>query len=895
MAFQLPDVPSGARYFRCAFQVNPHGYAEKFRGTPNTMGPDEYSRAMIDEAERLGIDVLAITDHNSVADVQRFADEARSAKITIFPGFEVASKETGIHVLCLFEPGTSLERLSRVLGELGVHNTTPSADLCEKGFSEILKIIDNHGGLTIAAHVTESKGLLYNLQGKARVRSWQDPRLLAVQLPADVASSPADKRPILENKNPEYRRDTAPEPDLAVAVVNAKDVTSPADLGDDRASCWVKMTKPSIEGLRQAFLDPRSRIRLYGEPPAEPLPRLLALSWQTEGFLKECKIRFNENLNVLVGGRGAGKSAVVESLRAVLGIEPLTDEAKKSHQGIVKEVLRSGTKISLWVTTGGQSPQTYLVERVLPDPPTVRGEDGKVLPLKPRDVLPVQVLGQHEISELASDKAELTRLLERFVEPERELPAKKAGLRRDLEKSREKLVSVEKDLKTARETLERLPAIKENLRRFENAGLEEKLKEQTLLLTEERVLKAAVKQIDGLESKLDETVELLPLDVADFASAKVKNLPGFPLLAPAESALAKLSAAATAGLAAVRKDVEAARTELAAVDSAWRGRKKTIDAEYQKILRELQRDRIDGSEFMHLRKEVETLQPTETKLVELTGERERLLEERRTLLADWTDVLQKEHQQREKAAKRFRKELARVRATVRFGGDRRPLIGLLKERFERIEGGIKALVDAEELSLTLLAASVRAGKQDLIDKFKITDKAAERLASGGSELAMLIEELDLPCTTTIEFNPSMDATTPEWKVLDQLSKGQKASAVLQLLLLGGDGPVATPLLVDQPEDDLDNRFVTDGIVPTLRREKMRRQFLFATHNANIPVLGDAELIVGLEATGEAGQGRCSARVDRMGSIDVETVRELVGELLEGGKRAFELRRKKYRF
>ncbi len=349
------------------------------------------------------------------------------------------------------------------------------------------------------------------------------------------------------------------------------------------------------------------------------------------------------------------------------------------------------------------------------------------------------------------------------------------------------------------------------------------------------------------------------------------------------------------GFVEAKSEVAISRTAFDSIRAAWMGRKQTIDREYQKILRDLQRDRVDGSEFMHLRKEVEALQPLEANVLKFTSERERLLEERRTLLANWGDVLQREHQQREKAAKRIRKELSRVRATVRFGGDRRPLIRLLKERFDRIEVGIKALNEVDDLSLGLLAASIRAGKQDLIDKFKISDKAAERLASGANELAMVVEELELPCTTTIEFNASMDAATPEWKALDQLSKGQKASAVLLLLLLGGDGHVATPLLVDQPEDDLDNRFVTDGIVPTLRREKMRRQFLFATHNANIPVLGDAELIVGLEATGEAGQGRCSAREDRMGSIDVETVRELVGELLEGGRRAFDLRRKKYRF
>ena len=112
-----------------------------------------------------------------------------------------------------------------------------------------------------------------------------------------------------------------------------------------------------------------------------------------------------------------------------------------------------------------------------------------------------------------------------------------------------------------------------------------------------------------------------------------------------------------------------------------------------------------------------------------------------------------------------------------------------------------------------------------------------------------------------------------------------------LLLLESDAP----LIVDQPEDDLDNRFITDGVVPTMRREKQLRQFLFSTHNANIPVLGDAELIIGL--TTDVQDNTVHGRTDPafMGAIDTGPVRELVEEILEGGKTAFEMRRLKYGF
>ena len=156
---------------------------------------------------------------------------------------------------------------------------------------------------------------------------------------------------------------------------------------------------------------------------------------------------------------------------------------------------------------------------------------------------------------------------------------------------------------------------------------------------------------------------------------------------------------------------------------------------------------------------------------------------------------------------------------------------------------------------------------------------------------MQIEELDLQSTTRIELNVAAPGETESWQGLDRLSTGQKATAVLLLLLLDSDAP----LVVDQPEDDLDNRFITDGIVPRMREGKRRRQFVFATHNANIPVLGDAELIVGLSAAGEAGHGSATMAPEQMGSIDAGPVRKLVEELLEGGEEAFERRRRKYGF
>ena len=156
---------------------------------------------------------------------------------------------------------------------------------------------------------------------------------------------------------------------------------------------------------------------------------------------------------------------------------------------------------------------------------------------------------------------------------------------------------------------------------------------------------------------------------------------------------------------------------------------------------------------------------------------------------------------------------------------------------------------------------------------------------------MVLEELELPSTTEICLNTAPSGDPPVWQAMDSLSTGQKATSLLLLLLLDSDAP----LVIDQPEDDLDNRFITESVVPAMRKAKRQRQFIFSTHNANIPVLGDAELILGLTPSGEAGYGRAEIKPEHKGSIDSGTVREFVEEILEGGQEAFEIRRLKYGF
>jgi len=179
----------------------------------------------------------------------------------------------------------------------------------------VLAKVQEQGGIGMAAHATGKKGLFKALSGQARVRAWQCPDLLAVQIPGSISQLPEDIRQILEDRNPDYRRSFPASDRQAVAAVNAKDVTKPDDLDHDSATCWIKMSEEvTIEGLRQAFLDPDSRIRLNSDPAPEEHSELVALAWEGGGFLDGAAIHLSQDLDVMIGGRGTGKSTGREGL-----------------------------------------------------------------------------------------------------------------------------------------------------------------------------------------------------------------------------------------------------------------------------------------------------------------------------------------------------------------------------------------------------------------------------------------------------------------------------------------------------------------------------------------------------------------------------------------------------
>ena len=880
-------LPRGARFYKCALQVNPYEYLKRHSKPTSYSDEDSYNKAIIKGCKEKNVEVISITDHYNVKSGNSLRKAAVKAGLHVFPGFEAVTKE-GVHFLCIFDPDRSVEELERFIGDCGIHDQSIDSPTGDYDARELLeRSRQKWNGVCIGAHVASDGGLLRTLKGQSRMNVWKYDHFMACSLPGPASDAPEEIRPILENKNMEHKRNRP------VAILNAQDVNSPGDLDKPGVCCWIKMSEISIEGLRQAFLDPASRIRLVSDPVPEEHVELVAISWQG-GFLDEQAINFNENLNVLIGGRGSGKSTIVESLRYVLDLNPLGEEAYKMHEGIVRQVLRNGTKISLLVRSYRPAKQEYLIERTIPNQPVVRDLHGQVLDVTPQDILSnVEVYGQHEISELARSKEKLTRLLERFVEKDIELIRHKEELKRELAKSRTRIMEVRSEISATEERIARLPVLEETLRHFQELGLEDKLREQSLLVREERIFKTVPERLAVFRDLLMQLQKEIPLDRTFLSSKAVEELPNRNILKEIDIVFETLSPDLETVAGQLKKAIDQADNMIDSIRQRWLEKYQQAQSAYEKILRDLQKSSIDGEEFIKLRRQIEGLRPLKERLNTLKRDIIELQKQRRNLMVEWEDAKSEEFRQLEKAAKKVNRQLpGRVRVQVNLAGNREPLFELLKDNIGgRLSETIEALRRCDELSLAELSHSISTGKDTVNKKFGIPPSQADRLAGAKLDVIMQIEEIDLPSTTDIELNIAAEGQQEIWKLLDDLSTGQKATAVLLLLLLESDAPV----IVDQPEDDLDNRFVTEGVVPKIREEKRKRQFIFSTHNANIPVLGDAELIIGLIPSGEAGKGYAQIPMSCMGSIDTQSVKGLVEEILEGGKEAFEMRRLKYGF
>ncbi|ANE55100.1 TrlF family AAA-like ATPase [Methylomonas sp. DH-1] len=876
-----------AQFFKCALQVNPAGYI-KYRGAQQTLSEDEYNQQLLTAALEAGVKLVGLADHGSVDGVDKLRSLFAQNDIVVLPGFEIASSEK-IHFVCLFDENSLTDQLKMHLGALGIDIMNPASPV-QKSAIEIVNYVNDKNGFIFAAHSTNDDGVL-----KRRMNHvWGHKGLLAAQIPGSVDDLKGVEddfyRKAFLNKDVNYQRERE------MAAINAADVVKPEDIKDPSASCLIKMTKPCFASFKQAFLDAGSRVRLNSDKPenfASALERVRFVG----GYLDGVDIELSEHLNAVIGGRGTGKSTLLECIRFALDLEPFGKEAKSKHDAILKNNLgKESGSVELTIRSAAMHGRKFVVSRKWGNQPFVVDDQDKVTPYKPIDILPgIELYGQNEIYEMTRDSLSRNRLIERFLEGDHanfdttidQVLTKLQENRQAISRATQQKIELEADV-------ERLPKLQDQASQFKSLGLDEKLKIIPTLEKEKQLSERVTEEIARVDQAIITLKDSLP-DTAFLSDTAVDGLPHADLLKQQRDLLEQLTnhltaalaqfdefaSTTTAGLLPLQQQLQAAITgEEQLLESAF----KEIPASQGKTGRQI------GAEYQTLLKQIEQIRPKQTALQNRQAQIDELYAQRRSYLLELNQKTSERSSAMQKSVKRLNKKLEqKVHLALRSEGNRQVLVSFIEScKLDGVGAKRLAWILEGNFSPAHLAATIRNGDLTSLQfDFGATPAVAQALCRMTESQLLNMEELLIPDTMAIELNVTHGGREANFRPIDELSTGQQCTAVLHLLLLDNQDP----LILDQPEDNLDNAFIAERIVSELRRAKLSRQFLFATHNANIPVFGDAEWIGVLSVDDNKGR----IMPEQQGAIDVPAIQQLAAEILEGGKSAFNQRREKYGF
>ena len=904
---QILTLSNGARFYRA--DLHNHTPADPgFHCLDHNLSTEEEKKAFAREYVRFahetqGLDIIGITDHNETGWI-RYVQEAAAAegnKLIVLPGVELGANEgkRQVHFLALFDPGTDSTTIDHFVSSLGLlpderfdpYSLTPR--LTDMNCRDLTARIMKRSGLPIAAHAVRKNGLLHELEGEGRVIAYEDKNLLAIEIPETRNRlSKFAKRLVLGEADYYGNK--------AVACLNSSDGRGLGKVnGKDRLSIGdratrIKLSQVSIDALKHALIDFDSRIRLDGEHTEAAYPRLIGLAID-HGFLNPTDtlhsdpflIHFNQNLNAIIGGRGAGKSTLLEAIRFVFDVTPRTAATAKQSESALSFTLPVGAQVTAYYEMADGT--CYEISRVQGEEPQVKAvATGEITGVHPADLLPngvpLEVYGQKEVYEIANDVTFQLNLIDTYItEALRDLRREETDLLHWLKENGQAILRLDEEISANEQQVQILKSIQLELDRLE--------KDTTLAQLEQKKELEAEKIILGQLEKLVEKRLALKLppqsDVSGLADDR------FPELT---AVVRQIDTHLEQAIAQLKIELTEIWDRTAAVRQAWRDKYSQNEDAYQALRRSYGEtatiDRYFELKDKHTElSAVARAQTTrQTELIDLRAQRQATLIELHALRRE------REYGLRLAKVKELNRALAgAVQVEITPFGNReayhRFVSELLKKQVSRLSKKVlDDLVAAGEDPLHL-AHAIRAEQESphgrdlpLEQLYNISATNRKKLATVDEETLFALETYRIPDLPRISLRVGEDYR-PLNPPLGQagLSTGQKCTAILSIILVERD----TPLVIDQPEDDLDNAFIFREIVQTLRREKERRQFIIATHNANIPVSGDAELILLMEANEQHGW------VAHRGSIDDPQIREPVENILEGGREAFRLRQAKY--
>lgn len=882
-------------------------------------------KAIVEQAIRVGMHAIAITDHNSAEWVDRVMQAAKDTDLIVFPGTEI-TVQPGVHVIAIFPEYCTGGHVTDLLAELGIHAEHRGdciAIVTRYGIQEVVSIICRHKALAVLAHIDDVKGAWHELRDKGQtlIQLWQAAEFSAVEIVGDSLPEKIG-RPPFEHYPAYYWASDDPHPE---------DPTKHSHRGiGTRYSCFKLNSPITWEGLRQCLGDPEVRIR-RGRPAINEVTQhpVITRIEIRGGFLSDLRLNLSPGLNCIIGGRGTGKSALLEIVRYAFDVAPKTEMSGRQADSLINYAFPTGSHVTVdFRLSGGM---TYRVERIAGREPLVyRADDVESAPstpldVKPADLLPLQVYGQKEVYEISQDPQFQLNLLDNYVEEAlRPFEREEYRILSELRDNSDSILRLNESITSAEQWVTRLGAIKEELLRMEKQGFVSRVENKQHYDREQHLLDQVQAQVSDLTLALERFLQEHRLNADALAEDLLTDLPNQNTLRMQRGLLEAIDTFLEQAFRTLEDQIEAKWAEGQAARTAWREAYEAQNEEYRELLREFQGtgQAVSPDRYIQLQQRRIEFEGRHREIEQQKVQMRELYAKRRSLLQRLREVRREQYTiRRRKAAELTQLLMKSVRITVHPEGNRVAYQNYLRDLFAGLnvrnpyrdklaeikadepereaqhpvmsQGGTRYLVpeipcylDPIDLANAIRVEQERKDEEEslLESHFDIESDAMRRNLAGLSLRQIFeLETFSVPDLPIIELHVAPGELG--YRHLSELSVGQKCTALLSLVLLES----SAPLLIDQPEDDLDNQFIFDQIVATLRREKEKRQFLVATHNANIPVSGDAELIIVLQAALAHGW------IDEpsTGSIDDEHVKKSVALILEGGKDAFQKRKDKY--
>jgi energy-coupling factor transporter ATP-binding protein EcfA2 len=933
------------RWWKCDLQVATPAWQFTFPVGSNydlttTAGRIAFADAYMASLKTKGIHVIAIADHNT----GEWIDEMKAAGdrngVTVFPGCEITTGAgaDGIHIVVIGDRRKTSHDFDLLLAVLGFDNADyPRFHLQDNGsrvpgssnktLAQVLDLLPDDY-LVLAPHALTQNGIASanTVKGDIRWRALHHTRLACVD-PGDCSN------PTQDSFNDRFRRrELADFPRLQdLAFISTSDAYSFQDLG--RRFCWVRMSTPSLEGLRQAFLDWPSRIicdwdgRLKDYPNADP--NNVQHGWIEELELGAglgnsalpIKVGFHAGLNVLIGGRGSGKSTIVAAVRQLYSsIASLPETVRAEAEEFSRKVFTSAA-----ISSKHRLPVSQEVQDASWTEENGKGtlrQDGTTFPTAFR----VRVVNQKELFERVaatsgtpySASRSLLSLIDESLGLVRSESAPSGTWARELREAQnswieaaKRKLQLEADIAALASTRARVKEIESQLSAFASPEIKTQLDIHRKRQQEREFLQSQSRELLGWLTKVEFPISLQPI-----VAERLPPVIDATFQGEIAQFLAALKGIEISTRGALAEQIRHAREKVVrwqadTQSGPWHKSVEESEGHFRAHTQELATRGFSSSSIAQLERELTEKQRLATQLEQRAGE---LSEADGKMAAAWIELLQTIQDRRIKRQELLSAVTARsgsLRFEILEGADIASWVSQIRSLMNvRVDGFIE---DIPHLGNGIWGqepgrdqrwnAWTRALMTGDFQGFQQTTRGVR-----GSWFERLSEtDLDIRLRLAVEIPEDVvvmrflkergnAANQSDWQVITEGSPGQRTAAMLGLVLHFGD----EPLILDQPEDDLDTEWITELLVKELRRSRWNRQLIVVSHNANIPVLGDAERVISLENRNGAirvrstqHDGPPTTEVPHTGPIEEMLVRSDIQNIMEGGVVAFMKRERKY--